>query len=86
MRNGHIAKLLQPLAALLLLVQKLLAPARVAGVQLGQHILAEGLERFARENAFADGGLNGDFWSEVSRLGERGETSTYQTFAGQYIP
>lgn len=50
----------QALPARLLLVQQFPAARDIAGVQLGQHVLAEGLDGLARDNAVARGRLDDD--------------------------
>jgi hypothetical protein len=90
--NDDVAHGPQPLAAGLLLLQQL-PPARdVAGVQLGQHVLAERLDGLARHDALARGSLDDDLCkaTAVSRLLPMKigvvEKEAYQTSAVRRVP
>src|SRR5579863_8482742 len=59
--NIDLADALHPLLAFLLLFQELSLAGNVAAVALGEHILAQGGDRFAGHDLCPDGGLDGDF-------------------------
>ena len=79
----------QPLPPGLLLLEQL-PPARdIAGVQLSQHVLAEGLDGLARDDALAGGGLDDDFCgrSGLHHVREGKENGqTHQTSAAPRAP
>src|SRR5688572_10682518 len=58
LRNVDAADLFHPLLAFLLLLQELLLAGGVAAVALGQHVLAQRLDRGARDDRRADRGLD----------------------------
>jgi hypothetical protein len=60
LRDFHRADLLHALLAGLLLFEKLLLAADVTAITLGQHVLAQGLDAFARDDASADRRLQRD--------------------------
>ena len=59
--NDNIAHSPEALAPSLLLLKQLAAARDVGGVQLGKHILAEGLDGLAGDDALAGGSLDDDF-------------------------
>src|SRR4249919_2204232 len=54
--NFHATHLLHPLLALFLLLEELLLAGGIAAVALGQHVLAQRLDRAARDDLRAHGG------------------------------
>src|SRR5690606_24099218 len=58
LRDLHVAHVLHPLLALLLLLEQLALARDVAAVALGGHVLAERLDRLARDHPPADRGLD----------------------------
>src|SRR5262247_2473353 len=60
LRHFHLAHLLHALLTLLLLLEELALARDVAAVALGGHVLAHGLHGFPRDDAAADGRLDGD--------------------------
>ena len=60
LRHLDRADLLHSLLAFLLLLQELPLARDVAAVALGQHVLAQRLDRFPGDDAAADGGLDRD--------------------------
>src|SRR6202162_1961640 len=61
LRNLDAPDLFHPLLAFLLLLEQLSFSRDIAAVTFGGHILAQRLDRFARDNLGADSGLNRDF-------------------------
>src|SRR3990167_4691806 len=59
LRNLDLAELLHALLAFLLLLEQFLLARGVAAVALGQHVLAHGLHRRARDDLRADRSLDG---------------------------
>src|SRR6185436_12461710 len=60
LRDFHRADALHALLAFLLLLEQLALARDVAAVALGEHVLAQRLDRFARDDAGADRRLDGD--------------------------
>src|SRR5690349_16515419 len=60
LRDLDLAELAHPLLALLLLVEELPFAGHVAAVAFGEDVLAQGLDRFARDDAAADRRLDRD--------------------------
>src|SRR5204862_7592556 len=60
LRHLDPADLLHPLLAFLLLLEQLALARDVAAVALGDHVLAHGLDRLARDDLRADRGLDRD--------------------------
>src|SRR5690606_412229 len=60
LRDLHPPDLLHPLLAFLLLLEQLLLARRVAAVALGEHVLAQGLDRGPGDDLRADRSLDGD--------------------------
>src|SRR2546423_15358333 len=58
LRDLDLADALHPLLAFLLFLEELAFARDVAAVALGEHVLAHRLDRFARDDAAADRGLN----------------------------
>jgi hypothetical protein len=58
LRDFHAPDLLHALLAFLLLLQQLLLARHVAAIALGQHVLAQRLDRGARDDLRADRGLD----------------------------
>lgn len=58
--DNHIPHRPQPLPALLLLLQQLLPAGHIRGVELGQHVLAEGLDGFSGNDFVSYDGLDDD--------------------------
>src|SRR3989442_6374985 len=61
LRHLDLADLLHALLALLLLLEQLPLARDVAAIALGGDVLAHGLDRLPRDDAAADGRLDGDF-------------------------
>src|SRR6266851_1812521 len=61
LRDLHLPDLLHALLAFLLLLEELALAGDVAAVALGEHVLAHRLDRFPRDDAAADRGLNRHF-------------------------
>src|SRR5687768_6880012 len=60
LRNLDPPDALHPLLPFLLLLEQLALPGDVAAVALGEHVLAQRLDRLARDDAIADRGLDRD--------------------------
>src|SRR5262245_43847577 len=60
LRNLHLADLLHPLLALFLLLEQLALARDVAAVTLGEHVLAQRLDRLAGDDPAADRRLDRD--------------------------
>src|SRR3989337_1787314 len=58
LRDLDVAEALHALLAFLLLLQQLALARDVAAVALGEHVLAHGAHRLARDDAAADRGLD----------------------------
>src|ERR1700688_2898712 len=61
LRDVHAADALHALLAFFLLFEELALARNVAAVALGQHVLADGADRLARDDTAADSGLQRDF-------------------------
>lgn len=73
--DDNVANGTQALTAGLLLLEQLPAAGDIAGMQLGQDILTEGLDGLTGDNAFANGSLNDNLCEEsVSRLPSKNGT------------
>src|SRR5436190_3290067 len=72
LRDLDSADTLHPLFPFLLLLQQLALAADIAAVALGQHVLAQRLDRFPGDDAAADGRLDGDLehlpWNQLAHL------------------
>src|SRR5262245_66591059 len=72
LRNLHLTELAHSLLALLLLLKKLALPRDVAAIALGEHVLAQRPDRFARAGAPADRRLDRNLeevrWNELLEL------------------
>jgi hypothetical protein len=64
--NDDIPHRPQPLPPRLLLFQQLPAAGDITGVQLGKHVLAEGLDGLAGDDALASGGLDDDLCKQLA--------------------
>src|SRR6185437_7117552 len=72
LRNLHRSHLLHPLLSFLLLLQQFALPRDVSTVALGQHVLAQRLDRGPRDHLRADGRLDDHLeelpWDELLQL------------------
>lgn len=64
--NDHVAHRLQPFTSGLLLVKQLPPPPDITGMQLGQHVFSEWLQRFSCNDSPASRSLDDDLCDDVS--------------------